>query len=226
MEGRRGTTRCWSATSCWCGMGTRWSPFRLPWRASKIKPGNAMTASEPGGQIVTHKQRPRLLRKYTARASPFSSSGFSGSSQDWARVAADWSPEVQLIVPDLRGHGRSGILSGAASGIETPPATSSRSSTTWKSATPARAIGISGGGNVLLHMGTRQPERILAMVLVSATPYYHPAQARPIMRRYRQAIPRIATGDPAASASSRGSVQVDALLAGTETFAGSATNDC
>jgi hypothetical protein len=32
-------------------------------------------------------------------------------------------------------------------------------------------------------MATKQPQRVQAMVLVSATPYF-PAQARPIMRRY------------------------------------------
>ena len=36
--------------------------------------------------------------------------GFSGSSQDWAAVASDWSRDFQLIVPDLRGHGRSSVL--------------------------------------------------------------------------------------------------------------------
>jgi pimeloyl-ACP methyl ester carboxylesterase len=33
-------------------------------------------------------------------------------------------------------------------------------------------IGVSGGGNVLLHMATKQPERVKAMVLVSATSYF------------------------------------------------------
>lgn len=38
------------------------------------------------------------------------------------------------------------------------------------------------GGNTLLHLATRQRERIEAMVLVSATMYY-PAEARAIMRQ-------------------------------------------
>jgi pimeloyl-ACP methyl ester carboxylesterase len=44
-------------------------------------------------------------------------------------------------------------------------------------------IGISGGGNVLLHLVTRQPDRVKAMVLVSATSYF-PEQARRRMRHY------------------------------------------
>jgi len=51
-----------------------------------------------------------------------------------------------------------------------------------------KGMGVSGGGNVLLHMATKQPERVKAMVLVSATSYF-PAQARPIMRAYPDSLP-------------------------------------
>jgi pimeloyl-ACP methyl ester carboxylesterase len=44
-----------------------------------------------------------------------------------------------------------------------------------------KAIGLSLGAKTLLHMATRQPSRVEAMVLVSATPYF-PEQARAIMR--------------------------------------------
>ena len=44
-----------------------------------------------------------------------------------------------------------------------------------------RAIGASLGGNTLLHMATLQPDRIEAMVVVSATMYF-PDQARRLMR--------------------------------------------
>src|SRR5215469_14245719 len=37
-------------------------------------------------------------------------SGFSGSSQDWKPSLAAWGPDFQIILPDLRGHGRSSIL--------------------------------------------------------------------------------------------------------------------
>jgi pimeloyl-ACP methyl ester carboxylesterase len=43
-----------------------------------------------------------------------------------------------------------------------------------------KAVGISMGGNILLHMATMQPERIETMVVVSATMYF-PEQARKIM---------------------------------------------
>ena len=141
--------------------------------------------------------------------------GFSGSSQDWIPSLAQWGTAFQLIVPDLRGHGRSGILSkpfrheDAASdlfalldhlGIRT-----------------CKAVGISAGGNVLLHMATKQPQRVTAMVLVSATPYF-PAQARAIMNQYGDNLPeeqweilrrRHPGGDP----------QIKAILASTKSFA-------
>jgi pimeloyl-ACP methyl ester carboxylesterase len=96
--------------------------------------------------------------------------GFSGSSQDWNSVSAEWADMFQLIVPDLRGHGQSGILSSpfrhedAACDVVALLAHLAIGS--------CKGIGISGGGNVLLHIATKQPERVKAMVLVSATPYF------------------------------------------------------
>jgi pimeloyl-ACP methyl ester carboxylesterase len=43
-----------------------------------------------------------------------------------------------------------------------------------------RAVGISTGGMTLLHMATKQPERVEAMALVGAT-HYFPKQCREIM---------------------------------------------
>jgi pimeloyl-ACP methyl ester carboxylesterase len=38
--------------------------------------------------------------------------GFTGCSQDWSALIPNWSEHFQLIVPDLRGHGRSSVLAG------------------------------------------------------------------------------------------------------------------
>ena len=51
-----------------------------------------------------------------------------------------------------------------------------------------RAMGISTGGMTLLHMATRQPSRVEAMVLIGAT-HYFPEQARVIMRKESQRDP-------------------------------------
>lgn len=105
--------------------------------------------------------------------------GGTGIGADWQQVFTGGDPDgFRVIVPDLRGHGRS-----------TNP---SKEFTFRQSARDmfalldrlgiqrANAIGLSAGAKTLLHMATEQPGRIGAMVLVSATPYF-PAQARAAM---------------------------------------------
>jgi len=107
--------------------------------------------------------------------------GGGGCLDHWALAGRDLlAREYMLVMPDARGHGRS-----------TNP---SRTITHHQCALDmlglldqlaikkCRAIGISMGGNILLHMATLQSERIEAMVLVSAAMYF-PEQARKIMRQ-------------------------------------------
>ncbi len=105
--------------------------------------------------------------------------GGTGIAADWQHVFTGGDPAgFRLIVPDLRGHGRS-----------TNP---SRTFTFRQAARDVfalldglgvprvKAIGLSMGAKTLLHMATEHPGRIDAMVLVSATPYF-PPQARAAM---------------------------------------------
>jgi pimeloyl-ACP methyl ester carboxylesterase len=106
--------------------------------------------------------------------------GFTGCGRNWDPFVTDLAREYQLIVPDLRGHGRS-----------TNP---SMQFTFRQSARDVlalldrlgidrfKAIGLSGGAKTLLHMATQHAPRVEAMVLVSAAPYF-PASARTIMAR-------------------------------------------
>lgn len=106
--------------------------------------------------------------------------GGGGIGSNWQLIFKEPPDGYQLIVPDLRGHGRSTNPSSAFTfrqialdvfglldhlGIER-----------------LKAIGMSMGGKTLLHMATQQPERIEAMVMVSAAPYFT-EQARAIMRQ-------------------------------------------
>lgn len=143
--------------------------------------------------------------------------GFSGSSQDWVAVASDWSRDFQLIVPDLRGHGRSSVL--ATPFRHADAAADILGLLDHLNVNTCKGLGVSGGGNVLLHMAMRQPKRVEAMVLVSATPYF-PAQARTIMRQYRDRLPAeqwevLRRRHPA------GDTQIESLLASTTAFADS-----
>jgi pimeloyl-ACP methyl ester carboxylesterase len=103
--------------------------------------------------------------------------GGSGIGADWAHVFPGDPPGYRVVIPDLRGHGRS-----------TNP---SRQFTFRQCARDVialldalqiervKAIGMSMGAKTLLHVATEQPDRVAAMVLVSATPYF-PQQMRAI----------------------------------------------
>jgi pimeloyl-ACP methyl ester carboxylesterase len=104
--------------------------------------------------------------------------GFTGSSADWKYIYPAPPEGFRLIIPDLRGHGHS---------------TNPTGTFTHRQATldvfsllddlgiqQFNAMGISAGGNILLHMATQQPERPRAMILISATTHF-PEQARTIM---------------------------------------------
>ena len=104
--------------------------------------------------------------------------GGGGAGVNWRLIFAEPPEGYQLIIPDLRGHGRStnpsmkftfrqlaldvfGLLDRL--GIER-----------------FKTIGLSLGAKTLLHVATQQPDRVEAMVMVSATPYF-PEQARSAM---------------------------------------------
>jgi pimeloyl-ACP methyl ester carboxylesterase len=143
--------------------------------------------------------------------------GFSGSSQDWGPSLAGWGPNFQLLVPDLRGHGRSSILT--APFRHQDAAADTFAVLGHLGIVACKGVGISGGGNVLLHMAAQQPDRVQAMVLVSATPYF-PPQARAIMRQYAGSLT-----EPQRALLRRshpgGDTQINALLDSTAAFADS-----
>jgi pimeloyl-ACP methyl ester carboxylesterase len=126
--------------------------------------------------------------------------GFMGCSQDWlglihgeklspstTELPAEWSG-LQLILPDLRGHGRSSNPSNACRFREV--AADLFALLDHLGIRGVKGIGVSGGGNALLHMATQQPERVSAMVLVSATSYF-PAAMRPMMRQFAEKLPEV-----------------------------------
>lgn len=106
--------------------------------------------------------------------------GFGGCTQNWSPFVAELSERYRLIVVDLRGHGYS---------------TNPENRFTHREAAGDlfrllerlgigrfSAMGMSSGGMTLLHMATREPDRVESMVLVSATSHF-PDEARAIMRR-------------------------------------------
>ena len=138
-----------------------------------------MIESISSGQIITINEM-QMYYETAGQGEPLVLlHGYTGSSSDWKLFLPDLVQEHRLIIPDLRGHGWS-----------TNPLTTF----TFRQAAldvfalldslgidQFKAIGMSGGGNTLLHMATQQPGRVAATVLVSAASYY-PEQARTIMR--------------------------------------------
>jgi pimeloyl-ACP methyl ester carboxylesterase len=107
--------------------------------------------------------------------------GGSGSHEDWVYAGRDeFMREYTLIMPDARGHGRSTNPAKAISHRQC--ALDTLALLDHLGIHKCKAIGLSMGGNILLHMATLQPDRIEAMVVVSATMYF-PEQARAIMRQ-------------------------------------------
>ncbi len=87
--------------------------------------------------------------------------------------------DYRLIVPDLRGHGRTDNPSRAFSFRQC--ACDVVALVDRLNADTFRAVGTSLGAKTLLHVATAHPVRVTSMVLVSATPYF-PETTRAMMR--------------------------------------------
>jgi len=107
--------------------------------------------------------------------------GGTGCQENWVHAGRDLLVrEYTLIKPDARGHGRTNNPQKTITHRQC--ALDTLSLLDHLGIRKCRAIGLSMGGNILLHMATLQPDRIEAMVIVSATMYF-PEQARAIMQQ-------------------------------------------
>lgn len=107
--------------------------------------------------------------------------GFLGSGATWATILGDLDRlgrHYRLIIPDMRGHGGStnpaGKFTMRQSALDVLALLDQLGVEQYK------AIGMSGGALTLLHMATRQPDRVDALVLIDAASHF-PAEARAIM---------------------------------------------
>ncbi len=105
--------------------------------------------------------------------------GGTGCHSDWVYAGREHLVgEYRVIAPDARGHGRS--TNPEKTITHRQCALDMLALLDHLGVERCKAIGVSMGGNILLHMATMQPDRIEAMVVVSATMYF-PEQARKIM---------------------------------------------
>jgi pimeloyl-ACP methyl ester carboxylesterase len=107
--------------------------------------------------------------------------GFTGAGVDWQHVFSEPLEGWRTIVPDLRGHGRT--LNPSDTFTHRQSAADVLGLLDRLNLPSVKAIGMSAGAKTLLHMAVAQPERIDAMVLVSASPSF-PPEARAIMSRF------------------------------------------
>lgn len=140
-----------------------------------------MTTSLPPGQTVTLDDMQMYYVDAGEGEPLLLLHGYTGASNDWAFCFDEFAREYRLIIPDLRGHGRSTNPSGQYT--QRQAARDVHALLNHLGINRFKAIGASGGGNILLHLATQQPECVEAMVLMSAVSYY-PEQARKIMRSY------------------------------------------
>jgi pimeloyl-ACP methyl ester carboxylesterase len=134
---------------------------------------------------------------------------FGGCARSWDPHVEALARHYRLVVPDLRGHGRSTLPSGAFTHREAARDVLALLDALGIERT--RAMGMSSGGMTLLHAATQAPERLEAMVLIGATTHF-PEQARAIMRR---AVPeQMEPGELAqwAACAARGDEQTRAVI--------------
>ncbi len=146
--------------------------------------------------------------------------GFTGAGADWAHVfdLEELAATYRVIIPDLRGHGR----------------TSNDRDSIWHrdcardvvaladalGVAAFRAVGLSMGANVMLHVSSRAPSRVVAQVLVSATPHF-PREARAVMRSIAAAPRSDDEWRVMRSRHARGDAQIEALFRQMGAFADS-----
>ena len=108
--------------------------------------------------------------------------GGGGAGVNWKLVFGFDDPpaDYRLIVPDLRGHGRSTNPSGRVTFRQL--AEDVIALLDHMAIDQACMIGVSMGAKTLLHVATRHAHRVRRMILVSAAPYF-PESTRAAMRR-------------------------------------------
>ncbi len=107
--------------------------------------------------------------------------GFAESSQGWIPFIEDFSKHFQLIIPDLRGHGRSTNPNPTEIFSIRQAAQDVLALLDHLDITEFKTIGLSLGAVTSLHMSVLQPERVDAQVLVGGTTHF-PEECRNIMR--------------------------------------------
>ena len=128
---------------------------------------------------------------------------------DWGEIADELAKDYRVIMPDLRGHGWSTNPSDIFTMRQS--AEDIRALLDTLGLKRVRAMGISAGDMTLLHIATKYPDRLDAMVLIGGTSYF-PEQARQLLEAIGAAPPRKEDFEMLGRCASRGEPQVRELM--------------
>lgn len=136
--------------------------------------------------------------------------GGMGCGADWQYIFKDPPAGYRLIAPDLRGHGAS--TNPSATFTFRQCARDIHALLRHLKLPRVKAIGLSGGGIVLLHMATAEPAAVESMVVVSAPPYF-PEQTRTAQRQFSEATLGAAEMERMRARHKHGEPQIQQLFA-------------
>lgn len=135
---------------------------------------------------------------------------FGNCGQAWQPFVERLAQHYRLIIPDMRGHGRSTNPSGQFTHRQS--ALDMFALLDKLGIKRFKAMGMSSGGMTLIHMATQQPERIEDLVLIGATIYF----SAPARATFRRSVPDSMTAAELkewGQCSSRGEAQTHEVLA-------------
>lgn len=149
--------------------------------------------------------------------------GMTGTGADWKHVfdLDALASRFRVIAPDARGHGRStnpgDDFSFGRCGRDVPAILDALG------IDRVRAVGVSLGAKTLLHVATLAPDRVSAMILVSATPRF-PEATRALFREAAAAEHSPEEWERMRKIHVQGDAQIAALWALPRRFADDATD--
>ena len=145
--------------------------------------------------------------------------GGMGIGEDWRHVFSVDPGGYRLIVPDLRGHGRTTNPSGLFTFRQC--ALDVLALLDHLRIPRVTAIGMSMGAKTLLHVATMRRDCVSAMVLVSATPYFPPPLRAAAAQFTQEALDALPESERHALRSRHvhGDEQIASLYAMTRAFA-------
>src|SRR2546430_4947875 len=147
---------------------------RRSYRDLKTKEYSMRTSLPPGQTLTLHDMQMYYLD--AGEGEPLLLlHGYTGASTDWAFCFDELASQYRLIIPDLRGHGRSTNPSGEYR--QRQAARDVQALLDHLGIGSFQGIGASGGGKILLLKGAPQRERGGGEVLMSAVTHF-PDKAR------------------------------------------------